>query len=87
MKLYIYNENCVMAGQTVPQRIIDEDADPDNGGDWTLYEGTEAELVEQAREIFRHAQPHAAGAYQRRVARTISECFGTDLDERQAHDE
>jgi hypothetical protein len=85
-RVYVYNENCVMAGRSVPQRIIDEHPDPENGGDWTLFDGTEAELVELARERFRHAHKGAAGAFDRRVARTIAETFGGDLEESEAGD-
>ena len=80
-KVYIYNENCIRAGDSVPQRIIDEDPDPDNGGDWTLFEGTEAELVELAREQFLHARPSGGGRqFDRKVARTLAGAFHFDLD-------
>ncbi len=68
MKVYIYNENCVSAGQSVPQRIVEEHSDPDNGGDWTTYESTEEELIEQAKLIARHAGNRR---FQRRSATTI----------------
>jgi len=39
--IYIYNENCVMAGRQVPMQKLEEYRDPSEGNDWTGYEATE----------------------------------------------
>lgn len=75
MKIYIYNQNCVNAGRAVPQRFIEQHDDPDNAGDWTLYEGSEDELIEQAISFIKQAKTAGAGndLYLRLCARTILE--------------
>jgi hypothetical protein len=75
MKLYIYNQNCVMAGRAVPGCKIDEHENPDDGGDWTDYGGTESEMIEEARRLIAAAPKAGAGndRFYRRVARTILE--------------
>jgi len=81
-KIYIYNENCTMKGRSVPQGIIEEyDGDPDDGGDWTVHEGSTAELLDEARIIERHARTGGGGQYDRQVARTIAEAIGVELDD------
>ncbi len=78
MKVFVYNENCVTAGQSVPQRLIDEHDNPDDAGDWTTYEGTEEELIEQAKLITQHAGNRL---FQRRSAATILSACGWDEEE------
>lgn len=75
MKLYIYNQNCVSAGLSVSQRQLEEHENPDDAGDWTVYEGTEDELIELARSYAKSARTAERydRRYQRRVARTILE--------------
>ena len=77
MKLYIYNQNCVGAGATVPERVLEQHENPDEGGDWTVYEGTEDELIDLARSYAKSAKTAGAGddRYQRRVAHTILEAL------------
>jgi hypothetical protein len=76
MKLYIYNENCCQAGQSVPMSKIEAHDDPDNAGDWTCYEGTPEELLAIAAG-FDHTDgaPGRANQYGNRVADTIREYF------------
>ena len=78
MKLYIYNENCVMAGQAVPTRELERYENPDDGGDWFVVEGTLRELHGDARHWIDNAKAAGAGSdrYHRRVARTILEAIG-----------
>jgi len=61
----IYNENCVMRGRAVPQRVLDENACPEEEGcdDWSWYELTEYEA--------RHWETQ--GDFGRLVAATIRE--------------
>lgn len=61
--IYIYNENCVMAGKQVPARELDRYDDPADGGDWSGYEATEQEA----------AAMEARGRFGARVAATIRE--------------
>lgn len=80
-KVYVYNENCTMKGDSVPERIIEEyDGNPDDGGDWSVYEGTRAEMLDMAKLIERTARPAGGGQYDRRVARTIAKAIGVDLE-------
>ena len=78
MKLYVYNENCVMAGHSVPEREIEQHENPDEGGDWFVVEGTLRELHGDARHWIDNAKAAGAGSdrYHRRVARTILEAIG-----------
>ena len=66
--LYIYNENCVMKGRLVPQRILDQYEEPEDGGDWSTYEATEetAKWMEENR-----------GQFGRMVAKTIRDYLAT----------
>lgn len=43
--IYIYNENCVMAGHEVPQSKLANYEDPSEGSDWTGYEATAEEVA------------------------------------------
>jgi hypothetical protein len=61
--LYIYNENCVMAGKQVPMRELERYEDPADGNDWTGYEASEQEADDLERR----------GGFYRRVANTIRE--------------
>lgn len=61
--IYIYNENCVMAGRQVPQRELARYDDPAEGCDWTGYEATEETA----------AYWESRGRFGRRVAATIRE--------------
>ncbi len=73
MKLYIYNQNCTMAGQSVPERELEKYVNPDDCGDWTDHGGTETEMIEEARSLIHGASNAGAGTdlFYRRVARTI----------------
>lgn len=46
-KVYIQNENCLRAGQEVPEEY---DGNPDKRGDWHVVEGTREELLELAKQ-------------------------------------
>ena len=71
MKVYIYNENCVMAGRSVAQSVLDDhDGDPDDAGDWTMFEGTPKELRRLADTIDANNKPHFS-VYESRKADTI----------------
>ena len=52
-----------------------EDNWPYDDGDVTVYEGTEAELCEEAEFIFANAAQHAAGSYRRKVARNLADAI------------
>jgi hypothetical protein len=83
MKVYHYNQNCVQAGQGVSARTLDEhDGNIDEAGDWSVVEGTEAELLEIARAKIESAKTAGAGTdrYRRRVATTIMEALMMDDD-------
>ena len=73
MKIYIYNQNCLRAGESVSEQTLEQHPDPDNAGDWSVYEGTEAELRERATSLIKSAEKAGAGndRYRRRVAKTI----------------
>jgi hypothetical protein len=77
VKLYIYNQNCVMAGKSVPERELEKYVNPDDGGDWTDYGGTENEMIDAARSLIHGASNAGAGTdlFYRRVARTILEAL------------
>lgn len=49
--IFLYNENCVMAGRPVPIRELEEYEDPSDCHDWSEYEVNEetAEHFEQFR--------------------------------------
>ncbi len=75
MKIYIYNQNCIQAGRSVPERIVEENPEL---CDWTLYEGSEDELLEEARSLILRASNAGAGddLFFRRMATTILESLG-----------
>lgn len=83
MKLYIYNENCVMAGHSVSQSKIDECENPDDASDWTCYEGDEAELIAQAASLRDAANAAGAGTdrFYRQCAKTLLCNVGYRADE------
>jgi hypothetical protein len=59
--IFVYNENCVMAGKAVPQRELDQHGE--DCGDWHAEELTEENA----------AWHDARGQYGWKVARTIRE--------------
>lgn len=61
--VWIYNENCVMAGRQVPRCEIERYDDPSDGHDWSGYAATEEEA----------ATMDTQGAFGRKVAATIRE--------------
>ena len=61
--IYIYNENCVMAGRLVPQRELERYDDPSDGNDWSGYEASE--------ELASHMATR--GQFGRKIAATIRE--------------
>jgi len=73
MRIAIYNENYTSAGSRAWQ--VEREDDWQNG-DVTVYEGTEAELLQQASDMERF-HPNAGGtdAYCRKAARTIREAL------------
>jgi hypothetical protein len=46
-KVYIYNQNCKLAGQTVPVDELDRYDDPADGGDWTGYDESDLPLLDE----------------------------------------
>lgn len=60
--IYIYNENCVMAGREVPQSKLLQYDDPTEGQDWTPYIATEEEA--------KYQEDHC-GAFGRKIAATL----------------
>ena len=53
MKIYIYAQHTLFAGEPVPQHKIENyEGDPEDCHDWNIYEGTPAELVALAREKY-----------------------------------
>ena len=82
MRIGIYNQNCTRAGRAVSDEVLEEHdlqehgGEPCDGGcacDWTLYEGTGAELANQAKSTARYARQQTGGNRQfyQRVADTL----------------
>ena len=79
MKLAIYHEYCVLAGQEVGDRQLEQaeadndgqDCDSWEDGDWFIIEGTPEELRKYADLRVKHARSGGGGSYDRRVANTI----------------
>lgn len=63
--IFVYAENCVMAGQSVPVRFIEERS-PEVSDDWVEVELTEDEAAYYAER---------RGQYGRKVAATIREAM------------
>lgn len=59
--IYIYNENCAMAGRAVPMRELERYDNPDDGNDWSSYL-----LDEETARIM-----ESRGSFGRQVARTL----------------
>jgi len=81
MKVYIYNQNCIMAGHSVPERVLEQYdwADP---VDWTVYEGTANKLRALAlRKIEAAKMGGSNGRYHRQVAETLLDAIGLTSDE------
>lgn len=74
MKVYIYNENCVSSGRSVPEQELERYEDPKDGGDWTEYEGSGEELLEVA-DAMENGRP---SPHRMRVARSIREAVYWD---------
>lgn len=62
--VYVYNENCVMAGKSVPMRKLENYEDPADGGDWHTEELSEENVLRLE---------NSKSAYERKIARTIRE--------------
>ena len=71
MRIYVYNENCCLAGREVPPRELEQYDDPTDGGDWHSEEISE----ENARWNEAKRTPYHA-----RIAKTIR----GNLDEAEA---
>lgn len=69
MKIYVYGQQCVMAGEQVTQSDIDQYGD-DEPDEWVCHEGSPEELEAEARaDLARaHASRHTV-----RSARTVLE--------------
>lgn len=79
-KAYIYNENCVSAGQTVPVTILSAyDGDLDDAGDWHSEEVSEA----NARALYAAAGKARGGhaGYLYECALALAEMLFIDLDD------
>jgi hypothetical protein len=72
MKVTVWNQNCILAGQPVSQREIDETEDG-TAGDWTVYEGSATELLEIAQARLNSKESGGNGAYDRRVGKNIAQ--------------
>lgn len=83
MKLYIYHQSCVMAGHSVPERVLEQHENPDEGGDWFVVEGTDTELLDYARSEVMAGKTAGAGndRYRRQVAKTILNSIGLSREE------
>lgn len=69
MKIYIYRENCTLAGQRVPASKIEAADDPEcDMHDWDLYDGNVAAILAAADEMTERPN-HSP--YQARVARVL----------------
>lgn len=75
MKLYIYNENCTLAGEQVTRsRLEAYDGDVDEAGDWTCFEGEPQELLSIAKSMEQtDGAPGRANRFGRKVAKTLRE--------------
>lgn len=73
MKVYIYNENCTRAGRNVTLEVLEAHDDPDNAGDWTMYEGTEDELECLARDFDARNEKDRGSNFWGRCADSIRE--------------
>lgn len=62
-EIYIWAENTIRAGHRAWE--------PDASEDVILFEGDDAKIIEYADDWERGAAAGAAGAYQRRVAKTL----------------
>ena len=60
--IYVYNENCVMAGRPVPFHFLEQHDDPSEGNEWHSEEVSEDNLEWHLEQ---------ASAYHRRIATTI----------------
>ena len=65
MKIAIYNENCVRAGE----QCFDEEMIERESNDITIYEGTEAEIAATALILSENAKT----SYDRKRAQTLME--------------
>jgi hypothetical protein len=68
--MFVYNENCVMAGRAVPIREIEASDDPENACDWHDEEVTEENAA--YHENFAGGRPNS---YHLRIAQTIREAM------------
>lgn len=71
--IYIYNQNVTLAGRVAH---FDPWSDPDACGDYTKHEGTEDELIADARDTLQSPCRGSNDLYRRRVARSILGHFG-----------
>ena len=78
MRVAIYAQQTVMAGS----RCWNEDMIEANSADLHVYEGTEAELQDEARRLALTETGHDGpnSAYWRRVAATLADATGLQLD-------
>lgn len=67
--IYVYNQNCKLAGRAVPMSVLDQCDNPDDGGDWHAEELSEAAAVMHEKT----AKKCGAGddLYHLRIAKTI----------------
>tara|TARA_R110000868_G_scaffold42219_3_gene143296 strand:- start:147 stop:374 length:228 start_codon:yes stop_codon:yes gene_type:complete len=67
--IWVYNQNCTMAGHAVPQRLIDQCDDPSDHGDW------HEEVLNEEHAAMHEATAKTCGAgddiYHLRIAKTI----------------
>ena len=66
--IWVYNQNCVMAGKQVPQRFLDEIPE----GEFVSGDYHQEEVSEENAEWHDQADN---GGYHANIARTIRECL------------
>lgn len=77
MKVYVYNENCVMKGTRVLNKHLSQSSDPDNDCHWTMYEGTLGELLQLADILDKHNKPWNPCTH--RTAKTLRDAVSSEI--------
>ena len=94
MRLAIYNQNCIQAGQSVSVDRLEQaelandgrDCDPWEDCDWTVYDDSPGELLRLAEITETNARRGGAGLYDRRIARTLREAVCAELPDLEPSD-
>ena len=77
MKIYTYGQQCILAGRVW---VGNDDDDPEENGDLDMWgEGTEEELIAEARRELRlYDGGHTIDLFPARRARNVLEFLGAD---------